>query len=130
MDINERVQISILAKYYGSLLTEKQQKIIDMYVDNNLSLSEVGEELNISRQAVKDMLDKAEKLLNKYEEKLHFISKDDKIREIISKEETNEAVKKILLLLEEWCLYFLVWAKGLITFSAKWQSMANLQRLK
>lgn len=101
MDINERVQISILAKYYGSLLTEKQQKIIDMYVDNNLSLSEVGEELNISRQAVKDMLDKAEKLLNKYEEKLHFISKDDKIREIISKEETNEAVKKILLLLEE-----------------------------
>ena len=106
MDINERVQISILAKYYGSLLTEKQQKIIDMYVDNNLSLSEVGEELNISRQAVKDMLDKAEKLLNKYEEKLHFISKDDKIREIISKEETNEAVKKILLLLEEWCLYF------------------------
>ena len=101
MDINERVQISILAKYYGSLLTEKQQKIIDMYVDNNLSLSEVGEELNISRQAVKDMLDKAEKLLNKYEEKLHFISKDDKIREIISKEEPNEAVKKILLLLEE-----------------------------
>ena len=59
MNIEERVQIAILSKYYGGMLTERQQDILKMYVDNNLSLAEVSEELGISRQAVKDALDNA-----------------------------------------------------------------------
>ena len=57
MNIEERVQVAILSKYYGKMLTERQQDILKMYVDNNLSLAEVSEELGISRQAVKDALD-------------------------------------------------------------------------
>ena len=72
MNIEERVQIAILSKYYGKMLTERQQNIMKMYVDNNLSLSEVSEELNISRQAVKDSLDNAMATLKNMEEKLYL----------------------------------------------------------
>ena len=83
MDIQERVQIAILSKYYGALLTEKQQNILTMYVDNNLSLAEVSEELNISRQAVKDSVDKAIEILKDTENKLKFVARDDKLKQMI-----------------------------------------------
>lgn len=99
MDIDRRIEIDILFKYYGNLLTEKQQKIIDMYVDNNLSLQEVSVELNISRQAVKDALDKAVMTMENYEKKLKFISRDNKIKDALNK--INEKTKtKILAILE------------------------------
>ena len=83
MNIDERVEIAILTKYYGNLLTEKQKQVIFMYVDNNLSYQEVSEELNISRQAVKDALDKAYESLKKAEENLQFIKRDNKIKDLI-----------------------------------------------
>ena len=83
MNIEERVRIAVLVRYYGKLLTEKQMEIITMYFDNNLSLSEVSEELNISRQAVKDALDKAFSLLEKYEAELKFIARDEKLKSTI-----------------------------------------------
>lgn len=83
MNIDERVEIAILTKYYGNLLTEKQKQVIFMYVDNNLSYQEVSEELNISRQAVKDALDKAYEALKKAEENLQFIKRDNKIKDLI-----------------------------------------------
>ena len=99
MDIDRRIEIDILFKYYGNLLTEKQQKIIDMYVDNNLSLQEVSVELNISRQAVKDALDKAVMTMENYEKKLNFISRDNKIKDALNK--IDEKTKtKILAILE------------------------------
>ena len=99
MDIDRRIEIDILFKDYGNLLTEKQQKIIDMYVDNNLSLQEVSVELNISRQAVKDALDKAVMTMENYEKKLKFISRDNKIKDALNK--INEKTKtKILAILE------------------------------
>ena len=71
MNIEERVQIAILSKYYGKMLTDRQQDILNMYVDNNLSLAEVSEELGISRQAVKDALDNSMQTLKNMEEKLN-----------------------------------------------------------
>ncbi len=102
MDINKRVEIAVLVKYYGSMLTEKQLHIIEMYVDNNLSLSEVSEELNITRQAVKNALDNAISTLESIEDRLHFIERDDKIKKIIN-DETNvdrHIRSKILAILE------------------------------
>lgn len=102
MDIQERVQIAILSKYYGKLLTERQQSIINMYVDNNLSLSEVSDELNISRQAVKDSLDKAMQTLNEMEVKLGFISRDESIKNSIEQSNVDVATKlKLIALLED-----------------------------
>ena len=83
MNLEERVQIAILTKYYGKMLTDRQQSILNMYVDNNLSLSEVSEELGISRQAVKDALDNSMLTLKQTEEKLGFIARDNIIKQII-----------------------------------------------
>lgn len=102
MDINKRVEIAVLVKYYGGMLTEKQLHIIEMYVDNNLSLSEVSEELNITRQAVKDALDNAISTLESIEDRLHFIERDDKIKKIINDEANvdKHIRSKILAILE------------------------------
>ena len=98
MNIEERVQIAILSKYYGKMLTERQQDIMSMYVDNNLSLSEVSEELNISRQAVKDALDNAMATLKNMEEKLQFISRDDNIKHTIEENQNIDTTTKIELI--------------------------------
>ena len=98
MNIEERVQIAILSKYYGRMLTERQQSILLMYVDNNLSLSEVSEELGISRQAVKDALDNAMATLKHMEEKLQFISRDDNIKKQIEENKSIDTTTKIELI--------------------------------
>lgn len=101
MNIEERVKIAMLTKYYGRLLTEKQLKVITMYVDNNLSLAEVAEELKISRQAVKDTLDKTTVALINFEKDLQFIARDDKIKKILKDNKPEEAVRKVLSILED-----------------------------
>ena len=90
MNIEERVEIAVLTKYYGKLLTDKQREIVAMYVDNNLSLAEVSEELNITRQAVKDALDKAFDALYNYEKTLGFVSRDEKIKKLLEDKSLKE----------------------------------------
>lgn len=102
MNLEERVEIAILSKYYGQLLTDRQQDILNMYVDNNLSLSEVSEELGISRQAVKDALDNAMQSLKQTEEKLGFISRDKTLKDIIENSKLDTTTKiQLIAKLEE-----------------------------
>ena len=98
MNIEERVQIAILSKYYGKMLTDRQQDILNMYVDNNLSLAEVSAELGISRQAVKDALDNSLQTLKNMEEKLQFILRDAKIKEQIEENQSIDMMTKIQLI--------------------------------
>ena len=98
MNLEERVQIAILNKYYGTLLTTRQQSILEMYVDNNLSLSEVSDELGISRQAVKDALDNAMQSLKEAEDKLGFISRDIKIKKSIEGNVNIDTATKLELI--------------------------------
>lgn len=80
------VQIALLFDFYGQLLTEKQINIVDMHYNNDLSLSEISEQLGISRQGVYDTLKRAEKTLFEYEEKLNlvnrFIKQNDNLNQI------------------------------------------------
>lgn len=102
MNLEERVQIAILTKYYGKMLTDRQQSILNMYVDNNLSLAEVSEELGISRQAVKDALDNSMQALKEMEEKLKFIQRDNKIKNIIENANIDVTTKiQFIALLED-----------------------------
>ena len=54
--MEKTVQISILLQIYGKLLTEKQYQMLDDYYNNDLSLSEIAENAQITRQAVRDNL--------------------------------------------------------------------------
>ncbi len=71
--LKKTVEISVLYDFYSQLLTEKQRDIVDLYYNQDLSLGEIAEELDVSRQAVYDMLKRTERLLYQYEEKLNFI---------------------------------------------------------
>lgn len=87
--LQKTVEISVLYDFYNQLLTEKQRDIVDLYYNQDLSLGEIAEEFNISRQAVYDMLKRTEKLLYQYEEKIGFVNllkiKNEKILEILDK---------------------------------------------
>ncbi len=80
---------SLLYDFYGNLLTERQKMIMLLYHEENLSLSEISSELNISRQGVHDALKKSEKVLEEYEGKLglvaKFINSEKAINEIDNK---------------------------------------------
>ena len=73
--MEEKVKISMLCQLYGKLLTKKQFEFIDDYYNNDLSLSEIAENHNITRQAVRDIIKKGEKKLFEYEEKLLFMKR-------------------------------------------------------
>lgn len=73
--MEEILQLTLLYDFYGELLTEKQKLVYEMYYQNDLSLTEIGEELSISRQAVRDLLKRTEKILQKYEKKLQLIER-------------------------------------------------------
>ena len=68
--MEKSVHVSMLLEIYGKLLTDKQRDIIDLYYNDNLSLSEIAEELEITRQGVHKNLVDAENKLFDYEEKL------------------------------------------------------------
>jgi len=69
------VKINLLYDFYGPLLTERQQKYIDLYYGNDYSLGEIAENYGVSRQAVHDTLKRAEQLLLTYEHKLGLIER-------------------------------------------------------
>ena len=75
VEMEKNVEISMLWQIYGELLTEKQKQFIDYYYNNDLSLSEIAENENITRQAVRDIIKKGERKLFEYEEKLLFMRK-------------------------------------------------------
>ena len=71
----ERVEYaSMLYDFYGSLLNEAQNEVMALYHEDDMSLSEIAEEIGQSRQAVHYTLRKAEKALESYEEKLGLIA--------------------------------------------------------
>ena len=72
-----------LLDLYGPLLTKKQRRCVELYFEMDLSLSEIGEDLDISRQGVYDMLNRASKSLESYEERLQLLARSDALHETI-----------------------------------------------
>lgn len=64
------VTMTLLFDLYGELLTEKQQQLFDLYYNEDLSLAEIADLLQISRQGVRDGIVRAEALLSEFDEKL------------------------------------------------------------
>lgn len=97
-----------LYAYYGSLLTQGQQEYFEDYYYNDLSLGEIADNHQVSRQAVYDNLKRSSKALKNYEEKLHMARDYQKfskltlqISEALSKNDNNEAKEKVEHLLNE-----------------------------
>ena len=88
--MEKNVKVSILLEIYGELLTKTQYQFLDDYYNSDLSLSEIAEKKNITRQAVRTILVKSKKKLQEYEEHLQFMQKEKAIKELTQKlEKTN-----------------------------------------
>src|SRR5690554_1277672 len=90
--LDKVIEIGILFDFYGELLTEKQQKAIRLYYYQDLSLSEIAERLEISRQGVYDHLQRGEEILREYEKKLGLINRYKLLKREL--EELEEEVKE------------------------------------
>lgn len=99
--MEEKVRISILLELYGKLLTEKQYEFMDLYYNQDLSLSEIGDNNDITRQAVRTILLKSKKKLEEFENQLKFMQKEEKIKKCIEELEETNADKKILKKLKQ-----------------------------
>ena len=100
--MDKNVRISMLLDIYSKLLTEKQADMADLYYNQNLSLSEIADEIGITRQAVRKSLIEAEKNLLEYEDKLRILEKQnerknkiDNILKIINNEKIARLIDEL-----------------------------------
>lgn len=70
MEVLEKVNLTILFDIYAELLTEKQRKVYEMYINEDAGLSEIGEQFGFTRQAAKDTINSVTAQLYSYEDKL------------------------------------------------------------
>ncbi len=75
MEIEKNIKLGKLFDAYGAILSQSQQDVLGEYLYYDLTGSEIAENKNISRQAVKDSLKKAIKKLEELEGRLHFVEK-------------------------------------------------------
>ena len=99
--MDKQDKLILLFDYYGDLLSDSQKNYFESYYFDNLSLSEIGENYNVSRNAVSKDLKLATEKLNNYEDKLKIISRDDKLRKLASKIEDKDLKEKIMNILDE-----------------------------
>lgn len=108
--MSKNLSFTMLLDVYGALLTEKQRDTLDFYYNEDLSLSEISEELGITRQGVMNCIKKCEQRLLELEETLGLVGRFtelkgniEKLEEVISsvKITDNNKVEQIELLITE-----------------------------
>ena len=78
-------EISMLYDFYGDLLTDRQKTVLEYYYGDDYTLSEIADNVGISRQAVHDTVHKAEKALRSYESVLGLVSRHRQNMDIFSR---------------------------------------------
>jgi len=68
--LEKSVEIGTLCAFYGGLLTQKQQDALRLHYEEDLSLGEIAEELEVSRQNVHELITRSVQKLRRYEEAL------------------------------------------------------------
>lgn len=96
-EINELI---MLYDYYGELLSDSQKEYFMDYYFNNLSLGEIADNLEISRNAVHKQIKSAEAKLKEYEEKLKMIKKSNLIKEKLESTNDEKLKEEIIDILE------------------------------
>ena len=97
----KNLEIGFLLDFYGDVLSERKRTVLDCYYNNDMSLSEIAEEIGISRQGVRELIKKSGDELLFYEEKLglarRFCDAQEqaaRLLEMMEREETSDAVRR------------------------------------
>ena len=95
-----KIYYGILNSYYGGMLNEHQKDVLRMYYDCDMSLSEIGDEMSITRQGVREVIVRCTKKLEEYESKLGLVGKikniSNELSAIIKEENMSDSVKERL----------------------------------
>lgn len=91
--LEERVYLSMLYDFYGALLKENNRRIFEAYIQEDYSISEIAEEMEISRQAVHDAVKRITKQLKGYEEKLGLLERFEQQRDEMKR--LHECLRKM-----------------------------------
>ncbi|MBR2715240.1 MAG: DNA-binding protein [Ruminococcus sp.] len=70
--MDKNLEISLLFDFYGQMLSSTQQEAVSLYYNDDLSLKETADILSMSRQGVRDALERAKKSLYTFEENLRL----------------------------------------------------------
>ena len=89
--LEKKQRVNLLMDCYIDLLTDKQREYLSLYYEEDLSLSEIAEDLDVSRNAVYDNLKRAVTSLEDYEKKLHLLEKHIQRMDLIQRIETEQA---------------------------------------
>ena len=76
----KNMRYCLLLDFYGEVLSENQREMMDLYYNEDFSLSEIADEIGITRQGVRDAVRRAEESLDTLEEKLGLIARFDRLR--------------------------------------------------
>lgn len=91
--MDKNVNMSLLIDFYGEMLSEKQREAMDLYYNEDLSLSEISDITGLTRPGVRDRLVKSEAILKNLEDKLGLLKRfeemKDEISEIVSELESG-----------------------------------------
>ena len=106
----KNLNVGYLLDFYGVLLSERKRSVMEMYYNEDLSLSEIAEQIGISRQGVRDIVKKTEEELFFWEEKLGLAKRDlelrgraERILSLLQREQnlSSELTSEIRALLED-----------------------------
>ena len=109
MVLEKTTRVNFLFDFYQSLLTDKQRLYMQLYYLDDLSLGEIAEEYDVSRQAVYDNVRRTEAMLEDYEAKLNLFSKFEGRIDIVERleqlipetDEQSQLFRELLELLKE-----------------------------
>ncbi len=88
------VRTGLLYDFYGGLLTEKQQRLMELYFLENWSLAEIATSEGVSRQAVHDLLQRSEKMIEGFEAKLGLLERYSQQQTILT--EIRDQLQSVL----------------------------------
>lgn len=77
---NQTYRMTMLFDFYGELLTERQREFFDLYYNEDLSLSEIAANTGISRQGVRDVIVRAEGIMQEMEDKTGIVRRFEEQR--------------------------------------------------
>jgi len=87
----KNLEISVLYDFYGELLTEKQQEVIELYYNEDLSLAEIAMHSGITRQGVRDSIKRGESQLLEFESQLGLAKRFGEIEKLLEEIRRNAA---------------------------------------
>ncbi len=91
--MDNTIMRTMLFDFYGDLLTEKQREYYDLHYNSDLSLHEIAEQSGVSRQAVWDIIRRAEQSMSELEDKTGLVARAVRRRKAV--EELQELISAL-----------------------------------